>query len=395
MRVILKNEKGVSLVSTVIAMGLLGVITLGVMNVSRQGNKINKGMRETLDRNSILKRLHVLLLNSRACENTFNGINVYNSSGVVIPVLKDSRDQDVFTAGQKVGQLTVNSMRAYPIGAAGSYSATSFRFQFSLDGSGKGYSSKSITQNIVVQGALDATGQVLSCHTMDNEIVEQSVIQACNGLGAFYDDITKSCVISSIGEVPACPQGQAIREITYDENSNMYTANCTVVFDTNECIDSTTGERGYIVGFINGSPKCEYPSKHLDISSFVDAGSIDPTSCSEMSLAVINNKIKLRCVPPPPSCTGCAQWGPWEHYATGSHDAYCGNRFKQGVRTKCAYKKICVQKSPLGCVGSVSPQTSGYKVFYESNGGNKYYCTDKGRNKAKSAYCPLPSTFGL
>ena len=136
-----KNQNGFSLVEIMVAAGMLGVVSLGVMRLTTNMSKSSKKLYQEAESQDLRNRLKGLLSSTSAglgttqtaCQNTFAGLTI-SDAGAVITDIKDKDDNDVMSVGDTIaigtpGALRITSIRLRGFSTAPSnprtYSVTS------------------------------------------------------------------------------------------------------------------------------------------------------------------------------------------------------------------------------------------------------------------------------
>lgn len=106
------NQKGFSLVQIMIAMGLLGVISVGIMQVMKTGSKTQTTLETSFELTSVLGQIERNLTSPTACEATvkdkslgdaLTAINDYDSDGETIKPL--------YSVNQDIGKIKILSIK--------------------------------------------------------------------------------------------------------------------------------------------------------------------------------------------------------------------------------------------------------------------------------------------
>jgi hypothetical protein len=226
------NEAGFSLAEVMVAAGLVGVVSLGVMHLT---NNIHRGQAtaETkMEEIEIRRIITSTLSDSLACLNTLNGIEI----GSNFNTIRNSANTPIFQVNNVYGNraLKLISMRTvdknvtYADGTRGvdivvqlakmkqlAMGADNLRFSIDLR----------VT-------AENETAPITACFVNNDQIVQQ----ACEALGGTWID--GSC------QLPSCPQGQLLQGIDISGNPICRIPNC---------------DEGYAFRGFNGSgdPLCE------------------------------------------------------------------------------------------------------------------------------------------
>lgn len=109
---IFKNHEGFSLVQIMIAMGLLGVISVGIMQVMKTGTKTQTTLETSFELTQALSFIERTLASPGACEatvkdknlgDTLTAINDYDSDGETVKA--------IYTINQEIGKIKILSIK--------------------------------------------------------------------------------------------------------------------------------------------------------------------------------------------------------------------------------------------------------------------------------------------
>jgi prepilin-type N-terminal cleavage/methylation domain-containing protein len=103
-------QAGFSLVEIMIAVGLLGMISLGVLQLSKQATRVQKGTTQKFETTSIISLITNTLKDPKACENTFGltspgGAKVPVGAGQLVSEIKDKSNKTILKANCPSGAL--------------------------------------------------------------------------------------------------------------------------------------------------------------------------------------------------------------------------------------------------------------------------------------------------
>lgn len=90
---LLGKPQGFSLVEIMVAAGMLGVVSLGVMQMTSNMNKSNKKIKQDFEAQSLLNNIAKQITDTQACANTLNGVRM-NGDDSFSDVANGIRDRD-------------------------------------------------------------------------------------------------------------------------------------------------------------------------------------------------------------------------------------------------------------------------------------------------------------
>lgn len=205
------TSRGFSLVEVLIAMGLLGIVSLGMMQVMSSQSKIEKRSIQAETINSLIFKLGATLSDGSACLNTFQTYTMTNAT-TEITGLKNMNDNDIFditssayTFSSGAGKVSISKMEFVKDMVFGATSSSLYVF---ID-RGKGALGGKIIKKeipIYVQYQTNANLVVTNCRASAGFGGGTSQLEeVCKSMGATGVDMTVSppeCVFD-VGGNPA------------------------------------------------------------------------------------------------------------------------------------------------------------------------------------------------
>lgn len=171
------NSKGFSLVEVMVAAGMIGVIGLGVMTLTKQSSESAKSLEVNAEMVTVLNEMRAILSDPTNCKKSFDGINAANTANAVnnlIYVNKAGTDVNKFetissnpNARYGQGRIKIQSYSLDDSGAGvdvASEETTNLVINFDR---GKGISgNKNINKNIKIWVDVDGSGNIQDCRSI-------------------------------------------------------------------------------------------------------------------------------------------------------------------------------------------------------------------------------------
>ncbi len=413
----LGTEFGMSMVEIMVAAGLLGGVSLGVMRLMENSTKAAKTIEAKDEISMLTNQINDVLKNPNNCEATFGSKKEGDSISMVYQVLGGT-SVPKFSATTSAGpEVQIESMNLKDVddnGSNGSAAVATFEVVFKKPEKST-YGGKTIKKEISLNANLckknyientDATALMASC-TGANKLLLAGPNAWAGTNWAICQDCTNAVTAGVINSCSSSGTGGGVD--LADMNSNIC-IQLGGVHDPDKPGCTFNGQSFTdLISMIMTDMKELQHWRDTQANPAISAlgampGSIidttPPGDCpagSKYSLVIENGKTKLKCEAPT-TCTSCGAWSAWTIYDKGDTCVYsCGNPLKQGTRTTCRYSKSCTSKLPAGCVGGNVAMTSfsGFNTYYEGQGGDRYSNTNGGRTNARQASCPGAGTFGL
>lgn len=197
------GSKGFSLLEMIVVLGLMGIASMGVLQITTNMTKSTKTSEIGLEINSVVNSITQNLLNSGACTNTFKDAGVI-SDGLEISDIKNRTGQTLFDKVAKYGnnrlkiaglQVNALTMKAPDPGVNKKYGE--YRLQIKMEKLGTGYhGAKIVTKNIPLQGEFNLTNNLLKCYSSTEDAVYTAKKESCEDVGGTWNIASDSCELS-------------------------------------------------------------------------------------------------------------------------------------------------------------------------------------------------------
>jgi prepilin-type N-terminal cleavage/methylation domain-containing protein len=388
------NQSGMSLMEVMVALGIMGVISVGVMKMNEETFKTQKTSETSITTSQILLNAQGILSSEENCNLNFKDFIVtrdesaFNTSGGNAslnslfnpPTLNTVPENSLWRKSppnNPVKFLTVGE-----VSSDGTIKVTglstkragndAFNLLIKFERLKNVYGSTIFTKTLKFSATFADTpatpadlddDTITSCYVDDSAIIESAVAKSCTGSGAIYDPILNECNHPSIEE-SSCYGGRYVRSIIYDYSTSSFRPVCGFPLPARSCPPGQV----FVKSHQNGGFSCKNVISIINDSGLLNT-LVDPTpvtgvgttSCNAIGLVVNANKIKLVCNPPvpPPACNACGTPyydyipytslpTPLTQHGPGGLNSYTHN---------CSYKVLCDPANflPTGCQGAPPP----------------------------------------
>ncbi|POB12989.1 tail fiber domain-containing protein [Halobacteriovorax sp. DA5] len=237
------NQFGFTLAEVMVAAGLIGVLSLAVVNMMSNINRTSKRASQVFNVQQETQRITGILSNGDACKNTLQGIDIGNapnySTTQDVPAIKDANDDNIYTIGKELGAgpdtVNVNSMqvRRYFDPKTGTYGSLQnytvgavpftkleaqllITFRKGTVGTSDDVIKKSsvgsidITKRISMMVVVNAAGQIQSCYSTADEFLDS----ACRNLGGTIDGVDGGCKDVKLTTLKTTPDTSITNAVT-------------------------------------------------------------------------------------------------------------------------------------------------------------------------------------
>jgi type II secretory pathway pseudopilin PulG len=176
---IIKSEVGMSLVSVMMAAGMVGGLAMVIAKLSQNSSKVQRSAIENQDMISFINNVQKHMLNNKACDNTFASVTGLNSNGtsVAIPSIINAFGNTVYNTSNKPPSKTYNITGI----VARRVADTDLHLRISLEKTkqGKSFGAKSITKIVKLDALYSAAGKITKCYSQFDNAVVNAREQAC------------------------------------------------------------------------------------------------------------------------------------------------------------------------------------------------------------------------
>lgn len=218
---ILNNQSGFSLIQVMVSAALMGILSLGFMQMNQSQIKNQKGLESAVEVNSLHSTITRSLISDSVCDTTFAAKSI--ASGTNIPTIIGGSGVELFKAdGSKVygGTVAINSINIERVSDLGDVSQPQREVTLKIeyekranilkvrDPASGNREFQTRDKLLTLHMAVDPNQPSMpfvKCNSDLNNAIEQGVTKAvdraiekvCVGLGGSYDPGTSTCDISN------------------------------------------------------------------------------------------------------------------------------------------------------------------------------------------------------
>ncbi|WP_372655202.1 prepilin-type N-terminal cleavage/methylation domain-containing protein [Halobacteriovorax sp.] len=209
MLLILKNDRGFSLAEILVAAGLLGLLSLGVMQMNGSMMKGQATAEVKMEAIEIRRQIILNMSEKMACENTLSGTNL----GDTVNSIKNTADNAIFTVGNKYGAnaLELESITVVDVGdVGGGMRDAELQVVFkSLKKAAYGSSEKVFKSRLKVKAA-NSTAPITECYDDTAGTIATANETSCISVGGTWDPATSKCSNTNVWG-KSCPDGEVLK----------------------------------------------------------------------------------------------------------------------------------------------------------------------------------------
>lgn len=182
------SKSGFSLVQVMIAVGLLGMIAVGVMQVSKQMQTTAVSGETSVEEIQLITHISTVLIDSDSCRETFRGLELGKPIDSIKRVKMTGEKLEVFKAGEKYGNRSLLLKEMTLTGTEGDETLELTLERIKAGVSGAKEIKKRIPLKLVMKD-----GKVTDCFNDLSNVTENSIKKSCESVGAEYDPTTQKC----------------------------------------------------------------------------------------------------------------------------------------------------------------------------------------------------------
>jgi len=212
------RQGGFSLVEIMVAAGLLGAISLGVMQLTQNMNKDAATMEIKSNILGMRNRIQQILLDQNSCSNTINQL-VAGS-----PQIRNKSDAIVYQAGQKYDNNTV-LIDSITLDSSTIPNGTEKR-SITIIYKQNRRASRPVRKKQVIEIQVSGDGSTITgCYNDLNAYLETARTEACSDIGGSFNTASGKCelapAISTGGDSTSTALSHSLADSTYASKSNL------------------------------------------------------------------------------------------------------------------------------------------------------------------------------
>ena len=211
----LMQRRGFSLAEIMVAAGLLGALSLGVMQMTKTMTVNQKRAKTAFEVNTISSAIHQMMLNSTACSGTL-GVGAPVSVGRELDDIKNRTgavafDKTTEYANGTVKIISINLADVSLDGTPGTvrYGDSNIQVVFEKNDSISNHT-KRVIKRFPVRVEVDASDNLLKCYSAVENAVETAKEQTCASINGVFDATTGSCNLSSFDPTAPTADNSAV-----------------------------------------------------------------------------------------------------------------------------------------------------------------------------------------
>lgn len=186
------THNGFSLVEILIAVGLLGIISVGVMTLSKNMSTTFTQSEVRLSEIEVKQAMVTTLADRAACKKTFEGKNI----GELVSAVKVAGGNAIFKTDEVYANRSIKilEMKTVDTGMTGSDGLRTVNFVVTFQKNRKNleYQTKGLTIPLRVKAA-SAISPIVDCYSDSEEIVNTAKEEVCLALAGNWDSATMTC----------------------------------------------------------------------------------------------------------------------------------------------------------------------------------------------------------
>lgn len=200
-----KNDQGFTLVEIVIAAGLLGALSLGVMSQIKHMAKGQATSEVKMEELEMRRIIATTLSDKTACQNTFLGTSI----GSALTQIKNVSGGVMYQVGNTYGNnaVKITDMRTVDLGVLQNGTRV-INLILGIEKAKKIVSSN--TKNITIQlnvKALGASSPITECYADTEAMINSATQNACTSIGGVWSALNGLCTL------PSCNPGEVLQAI--------------------------------------------------------------------------------------------------------------------------------------------------------------------------------------
>lgn len=341
----LLGQKGFSLPEVMLAVGLMGGMSLLVTQVVKQTDQVKKSSQTNANTYDAVYEIQSLLRDPEACLRTLENMTVPGP----VTVIRDRNGTVKYEVGREYSN---RSIRLSSVTLSRNGEETLINIEIIKVGNKKeqGLHAGTIKKSIPINAEYSPDDRIRSCQSDVSNHVEEAVTEAmeriCSGMNMTYDSASRRCFTTpQIGTDPlACPEGESL--VAFQLESGRYVTRCEDKLGLqSSCNENELLRRNSDPGktFSCVDISCSGAGMFLGLDS---NGTAQCLTCGAGELPIFING-SLQCKKAP-ACTN-SSGGSGQLYMLGidsSGDAVC-NKLVDDTEAGCASGMLTVRNGSL------------------------------------------------
>jgi len=207
----------------IVVMGILGIASMGAMQLMVQTTKITKTSEIGMEINAVVNSITQNLLSSDSCSNTFKDVGAFEED-LVIDEIKNRTGQVLFNKTKKYGnnRLKINEMSLKGVtikdpqpGVQKKYGE--FKLQIKLEKQGKNfYGQKYVVKNLPLQGQFDLENHLTKCYSATEDAVYTAKKDSCQDIGGTWVIEQDTCELNNTVGTGIAASTERVEELIND-----------------------------------------------------------------------------------------------------------------------------------------------------------------------------------
>jgi len=199
---IFKNSKGFSLIEIMVAVGLVGIVSMAIMQMLENMNKSVKHTETKMDLDVKQKNIEALLINESSCTKTFTSPSVSLLGIGSVKILpnnfsfKSAAGSALYSVGATVtgSRIKLNNVKLKNIDVNTTNLGGMMEVQIEY-GERKVGSTKTFLSKSMVEVEVDASLKILKCNLSATSFTNTASQKACESIGGTYVVATNTCTL--------------------------------------------------------------------------------------------------------------------------------------------------------------------------------------------------------
>jgi len=294
-KIISNNEKGFSLAELMVTAGIMGMISLGIMQMIQNQNKAMINAESKSEEIQLINQIRTTLIKKENCDATFTG----EPLNAVVTDVKLENGNNIFTTNNIYGNrvIRIDNMNLSANTVPGPDSNGTVKLNVTLTRLKKRNGIKTITKSIMLQVRTDATNNIAECFSESQNSISTAKEESCLNIGGTYNAALDTCNLSdpcTLGNANEATSTKCLETIINEylrldggtmtgpliatditANNLCIGANCRSTFAIQDCPNGQLVKTINVDGTVDCSPTITCPAnQYLEGISSVDGSAI-------------------------------------------------------------------------------------------------------------------------
>ncbi len=197
----IKNESGFSLAEVMVAAGLIGGLSLALMQITKNQSTLQRKSEIGMEVTTVVNSINQSLLRSEGCVNTIGGVGVTVANDMELTSIKTRRNTDLYVKDRKynkfeISNITIKNLTKTADPISGKVFGEA-NLAVSIKKNLTANESSTMEKKFPLNFELDSSDRLQKCYSLTENAIDEGKVQSCHSIGGTYNSAGDNCDLSS------------------------------------------------------------------------------------------------------------------------------------------------------------------------------------------------------